>query len=599
MRSLACGILIVFVAATAMAENVADFALPDCRGNIHRLSGLSDSKIVVIAVLGTECPLARRYATRLNTLASEYATQGVRFLGLDANRQDTLAGIAEFTRSQGLNYPMLKDQPQTEDGLMVFERLGAERTPEVFVLDEQRTVRYRGRIDDQYGLDVARPQATRCDLTEALTELLSDREVSQPRTDTTGCRIGRAPRKKIDAGINGPHVTYSNQVVRLFHQHCVRCHRAGELAPFALDSFDAAVSWADAIREAVGARRMPPWFASADAHGKFSNEASLTDAERKLIGDWIDAGCPEGDRNETPPSPHFPSAWQIPEPDAVFYISDKPISVPADGAVDYQSFLVDPGFTEDKWVQFAEVRPGNRSVVHHIAVNFRKDARAKDDANGGLVGYAPGLPPNRYPPGAALRIPAGSKLLFEVHYSPNGKPQEDRSYIGLKFADPSTVKARIWGGMVGNRSFRIPPGDPDFEVVGEISVPGDAIMLTLTPHMHLRGKSFRYEAEFPDGRHEVLLNVPRWNSMWQLRYDLAQPVLLPKGTKLRAIAHYDNSAQNLSNPNPKVAVRFGPQVWHEMMMGYFTAVPALEGASLIKPAAAIDAMHPVDRSSGQ
>jgi hypothetical protein len=183
-----------------------------------------------------------------------------------------------------------------------------------------------------------------------------------------------------------------------------------------------------------------------------------------------------------------------------------------------------------------------------------------------------------------LRIPAGSKLSFEVHYTPNGTPQQDRSYVGFKYADLGTVKARIWGGNVGNRSFRIPAGEADYEVVGKINVPADIIMLTMTPHMHLRGKSFRYEAEFPDGHHEVLLDVPKWNFMWQLRYDLAKPTLLPKGTTLMAIAHYDNSPENPSNPNPKAVVRFGPQAWNEMMLGYFTALPALEGASFLKTA---------------
>jgi peroxiredoxin len=578
---LVWGVLFACAAATSKADTIAEFALPDSHGHVHRLSAWADAKLVVVAVLGTECPLAKLYAKRLNALAEEYSSKGVKFVGLDANRQDALAAIGEFARSHALTFPILKDQPQTSDGLMVFERLGAERTPEVFVLDRTRMVRYRGRIDDQYGLGVGRPEPTRRDLAEALDELLSNREVSQTKTTAVGCCIGRGPRKTATVE-NG--VTYCNQVIRLFHEHCVRCHRTGELAPFALDSYDTAVSWADTIHEAVDARRMPPWFASDDEHGKFSNEARLTEAERQIVRDWIAGGCPEGDRSQAPPAPQFPSAWQIPEPDAVFYISDAPVQVPAEGVVDYKTFVVDPGFTEDKWIQFAEVRPGNRSVVHHIAVDFRPTGKSKNNADGGLVGFAPGLPPNRYPPGAALRIPAGSKLSFEVHYTPNGTPQQDRSYVGFKYADLGTVKARIWGGNVGNRSFRIPAGEADYEVVGKINVPADIIMLTMTPHMHLRGKSFRYEAEFPDGHHEVLLDVPKWNFMWQLRYDLAKPTLLPKGTTLMAIAHYDNSPENPSNPNPKAVVRFGPQAWNEMMLGYFTALPALEGASFLKAA---------------
>ncbi len=375
MRLFVWGVLVAFVATTSKADNLAEFSLPDARGNSHRLSAWADSRLVVIAVLGVECPLARLYAARLNKLAAEYSPRGVQFVAVDANRQDTLSAIGDFVRLQSLTFPMLKDQPQSEDGLMVFERLNATRTPEVFVLDEHRKVRYRGRVDDQYALSVVRPQATRADLTEALDELLANREVSQPITTAVGCCIGRAPRKVVSSGDSQQaahsNVTYSNQVIRLFQQHCVRCHRAGELAPFALDSYDAAVSWADTIREAVDSRRMPPWFANPDEHGKFSNDARLTDAEQQLIRDWIDAGCPEGDRSQAPTAPSFPSAWQIPQPDAVFYISDSPVQVPAEGIVEYKSFVVDPNFTEDKWIQFAEVRPDNRKVVHHIAVDIR------------------------------------------------------------------------------------------------------------------------------------------------------------------------------------------------------------------------------------
>ncbi|HWA98027.1 MAG TPA: redoxin domain-containing protein [Pirellulales bacterium] len=575
MRFVACvfafGCLIGFV----QAGEVADFALPDVHGNVHKLGDYSDKKIVVIAVLGTECPLAKLYGTQLQTLADEYEPKGVAFLGVDGNRQDTLAEIGAFAHRQAIKFPLLKDQPQKSDGKLVVDRLAAERTPEVFVLDAQRRVRYHGRVDDQYSPGVVRPKATRRDLALALDELLAGERVSVPTTPIIGCHIGRE-RTVADASNDQPKVTYSHQIVRLFNEHCVRCHRPGEIAPFALTSYDDAVSWADTIVEVVDDERMPPWFASPE-HGHFANTARMTDEQKQLVRDWVAGGCVEGDRSQVPEPPQFTEGWQIPPPDVVFHIADKPVQIPATGEVAYRYFVVDLGFTEDKWVQYAEARPDNREVVHHIVVMFRdpkSKARDGSSARGGLVGYAPGMPPCSYPAGTAFKIPAGTKLIFQMHYTPNGRPAEDRSYVGFKFVDEKDVKTRISGGVVGNRKFAIPAEASNYEVVAEETAPVDLKLLTLTPHMHLRGKSFKYELQYPDGERKVLLDIPRWDFNWQLRYDLAEPVTVPKGSKLICTAHYDNSPRNLSNPDPTVEVRWGDQTWEEMMLGYFTAIPA-------------------------
>lgn len=558
-----------------VGQQIAEFALPDSRGRTHRLSDYADSQLVVVAVLGTECPLAKLYVQRLVKLADRYRSQRVVFLGLNANRQDTLAEMAVYARSFDLQFPLLKDQSQPGVGTVV-DQLAATRTPEVFVLDANRHVRYRGRIDDQYAPGVSRPQATRDDLSAAIDELLAGRAVSQPVTTAVGCFIGREPRP---TSTTPATVTYSNQIARLFNERCVECHRAGEIGPFALTSYDEAVSWADTIAEVVDQQRMPPWFAAPE-HGKFANDARLTAAERQLLHDWVAAGCPAGDPAQLPTPRQFVSGWRIPQPDEIHYMRAEPFNVPAEGEVKYQYFIVDPGWKEDKWVQYAEARPGDRSVVHHILVLFKNpkaDGRnlgVGGGETGGLVGYAPGLPPARYPEGAALHVPAGSKIIFQLHYTPNGRATQDRSYAGFKFLPADQVKQRIVGGQIGTHRFQIPPGASNHEVQAEVTLPADIRLLTMTPHMHLRGKSFRYEAVFPDGRRETLLDIPRWDFNWQLRYDPANQPVLPKGTRLIATAHYDNSTGNPSNPDPKATVRWGDQTWEEMMLGYFTALPA-------------------------
>jgi hypothetical protein len=324
---------------------------------------------------------------------------------------------------------------------------------------------------------------------------------------------------------------------------------------------------------------MPPWFADPK-HGHFKNDARLSDEEKKQLNAWVDNGCPQGDIKDLPAPRKFADGWQIGEPDQVVYMRDKAYTVPAEGTVDYQFFTVDPGWTTDKWVQATEARPGNRSVVHHIIVFVQPPDGGDFGSRGGIGGYAPGMTPTMNPPGTATFVPAGSKLVFQLHYTTNGVQQDDRSYVGVKFADPKTVKKKVRGGVVGDTAFRIPPGDSNFEIKAKHLFLKDTLLLNLTPHMHLRGKSFKYEAEYPDGTREVLLDVPSYDFNWQLRYMLVDPKLMPKGTRLHATAHFDNSKDNLANPDPSKEVTFGDQTWEEMMFGFYTSVDPKEDLSV-------------------
>lgn len=571
MTQVLCAITIGVFSATPAAnassptERAApSFSLPLAEGGNLALGDLSDAKAVVVVFLGVECPLVKLFAPRLEALSKDYAARGVRVVGIDANYQDSMDEIKTFHEQVGLTFPVLKDADQA-----VADAFGATRIPEVFVLDGERKICYQGRIDDQYAIDIVRPKPTRRDLIEAVEEVLAGKSVSQARTQAVGCRIGRAP-----IATSTSEVTYSNQIARIFQKRCVECHRPGEIGPFSMMSYSDIAGWGETILEAVEARRMPPWFADP-AHGKFSNDARLSDEEVSLVSSWVKAGCPEGDPSDLPEPRVFVEGWNIPKPDLVLPMSDRPFQVPAEGIVDYKHYVIDPGFTEDKWVVASEARPGNHSVVHHILAFLAPPGQPPELVTGSLLAaYAPGMPPRMLPSGMAKRIPAGSRIILQLHYTPNGQPQTDLSSIGLVFCDEKDVKQRVDSGWAVNLLLAIPPRKDNHPIYARYTFTEDKILFNLTPHMHMRGKSFRFEAWYPDGEKEILLNVPHWNFNWQLEYEFAEPKLMPKGTELRCYATYDNSPANPSNPNPNQWVKFGEQTWDEMMIGWFTAATA-------------------------
>jgi peroxiredoxin len=553
-----------------IGQQVENFELRDFRGRSFALADFRDRRAVVVAFLGVECPLATLYAPRLVQLAERFGARHVAFIGVDSNAQDSISEMAQYAKIHGIDFPLLKDV-----GNVLADKLGAARTPEVFLLDADRRVRYRGRIDDQYLVGRQRAKPTREDLVEALEEVLADKVVSQSVTDAPGCRVGRLHRPSSDA-----QVTYTRHIARLLNDHCVECHRPGQIAPFALTKHDEVAGWGETILEVVDDNRMPPWHANPE-HGQFVNDRRLSDDEKRLLHHWVAAGAPEGDPADLPPPPTFAEGWRLPRVDQVVYMSDDEYDVPAEGTVQYKYFTVDPGFTEDKWVQAAECRPGNRAVVHHVLVGYRASGRGDRDRPGAvssewLSATAPGARPLLLPDGMAKFVPAGAKLVFQLHYTPNGSPQKDRSSIGLMFAEAASVRKEVGTLEVANHFLLIPPKTADYRTEAWHKFSSDMLLLSLFPHMHLRGKSFRYEAHYPDGSIEVLLDVPRYDFNWQNTYELAHPKRMPKGTRLRCIAHYDNSADNLANPNPNRVVFWGDQTWEEMMIGYVDVARADE-----------------------
>jgi hypothetical protein len=381
-------------------------------------------------------------------------------------------------------------------------------------------------------------------------------------------------------------VTFHKDVLPILQNRCQECHREGEVGPFALMNYQQARPLAKSIKEAVLTKKMPPWFADPQ-FGHFSNDSSLTKQEIDTISAWVDGGAKEGNPTDAPKPREFFTGWLIGKPDVVLTFP-KPIDVPAEGVVEYTYVVVPTGFTEDKWVQLAEARPSSRAVMHHVIAFIRPPgSRWMMDAEPGvpfipkkgrnaqdqippelLVGYAPGLPPTECKPGQAKLVKAGSDLVLQLHYTPNGKATTDQTKIGLTFAKEE-VKERVMTMNAMNVFLKIPPGDANYESKAQTTLKQDVKLVSLMPHMHYRGKDFLYTAVYPTGETQVLLNVPHYDFNWQLGYMEKEQMLLPKGTRIECIAHHDNSVNNKYNPDATKEVRWGDQTWEEMMIGWF------------------------------
>jgi hypothetical protein len=437
-------------------------------------------------------------------------------------------------------------------------------------LDGQFKIVYHGRIDDRFGLGFVRAKAEREDLAIALEEVIEGKKVTVAETPVAGCYIARGPKTPAS---QQPTVTFAKHVAPIIQNRCQECHREGQIGPMPLMNFDDASNWSAMIQEVVSQKRMPPWHADEKFHGKFTNERALTKAEYDTLLKWIDEGCPRGDDRDLPAPKTFADTWYIGKPDAIIQMPQEetvPAKAPPKG-VKYKYFMVKTQFDEDKWIQAAECKPGNRAVVHHI-IAYAQIPGAGIDATDGLgkgmfAAYAPGDLGFVYPPGAARKLPKGANIVFQVHYTPNGIECKDRSSVGLIFAK-EPPKSEVQMRAINNMLFQIPPQAANYEVRSESTFPKDVILYSLLPHMHLRGKDFKFDVIYPDGKTQTILSVPRYDFGWQSTYHLREPLLLPAGTKIKCLAHFDNSKGNPWNPDPTASIRFGEQTWEEMMIGF-------------------------------
>ncbi len=378
--------------------------------------------------------------------------------------------------------------------------------------------------------------------------------------------ISVPPTEPIRTTRLGP-VTYSHDVAKIVADRCQSCHRPGQVAPFSLQTYDQVRAHAAMIREVIEGGKMPPWHADP-RYGHFRNDRRLTPRERDTLLSWVDCGMPHGDTPYVSRVSGNGESWSIGKPDVILKMEEA-YAVPAQGVVPYQYFRVHTNFHEDKWVQAVEARPGDRSVVHHFIVRIDEPGRTykHHGQQPYLVGYAPGDVPSVYETGTARKIPAGADLIFAVHYSPTGRPALDRSSVGMIFArEPVRHQALTQG--VSQENLHIPPGAANHPVRADFRFRRDSHLLSLQPHMHLRGKSFQYRAVYPDGRSEVLLSIPAYEFGWQSVYRLAEPKPMPRGTHIECLALFDNSSNNPNNPDPSQAVTWGEQSTDEMMVGF-------------------------------
>jgi hypothetical protein len=562
-------------------RTLAPLAFHDLAGRRHTTECGPGQKATVYLFLSVQCPISRRYGSRLTRLAREFEPRGVRWFGVNPCPQESVTLVRQDAAARHYPFPLLKD-----DTRRLVDALGATVTPEAIVTDRSGVIRYRGRIDDS--ADGSRISSH--DLRVALEELLAGRPVSRPQTTAIGCAIPRPA-----APLSTSDVTFTADVAPLLQKSCQSCHRPGQVGPFPLLSYKEAVAHAPQIKQAVLQRRMPPWQA-APGFGELADEQRLSDREIRTLARWIDAGMPLGDPRRLPPPRKFDAGWQAGMPDRVLD-AGQAYDVPSDGRDVYRNFVLEYTPAKDEWVTAVEVAPDQRAVVHHVILYAdpsgqtvamdRKDPGPGFTVSGSNAGFEPaywiagwavGGAPAVMPQGTAARLPVGSRLVMQVHYHPDGLPHRDRTRIGLSFARGPIDKRMRVTGVLPLRSvaplmpdLTIPPGVARHRVTAALTVPHDITVIDVSPHMHMLGREMKVTATLPDGTVKPLVWVPRWQFNWQQSFRLKQPLRLPGGSRVELVAYYDNSPGNRNNPNrPPRLVTWGPQTTDEMCIAFLS-----------------------------
>lgn len=548
---------------------VPDLMFKDVNGRDGKLSDYADRTAVVIAFTNTTCPISKKYAPSLAGIEKLFADRKVQFIYVNPTASDKLAAIQSAIATHGFGGPYVRDNDGT-----IARSVGATHTTDVVVLDARRTVIYRGAVDDQYGFEYSLDAPRNEYLKLALGAVIERRPLLVAATEAPGCPLDLEPSSVAPA-----EVTFHGRVSRILQGRCLECHRDGGAAPFALDTYENVVAQAGSMRQAIERGVMPPWFAAPAEAGQpshWANDKSLSSQEKADLLSWLSHGKPAGNPQDAPLPRTYPEGWRIGQPDHIVQLPN-PMPVKATGVMPYQNVIVESGLTEDKWIRAMEIRPTAPDVVHHVLVfllppagasKSEADRRAGDDESGGFfVAYAPGHDVLTFAEGFGKRIPAGSRLKFQLHYTPNGTATQDQTRLGLSFTSQEPAHLVHVSG-IANPKLSIPPGADNHAVNATQTVHADTVIMAFFPHMHLRGKAFRYEAQYPDGRKELLLDVPRYDFNWQMSYRLAEPMVLPKGTTLQLTGWFDNSKNNPANPDPTRTVKWGPQTFDEMMLGY-------------------------------
>lgn len=553
-----------------------ELAWADVHGNGYGTPQVRGAAATVFVFVSTECPMASQYATRLGALEREYFDRRVRVFLVDAHPTDNSEKLREWAKARGVTVPLVLDR-----GGVLAGKLGAARTPEAVVVGRDGGVVYRGRIDDSSDSARVRKRYLR----EALDATLAGRPIAASRVPLTdGCQILKA------ASVRSTGVDYARHVAPILNRSCVSCHRTGEVAPFSLDSYAQARLWAPMLAEVAERRVMPPWKAAA-GYGEFHGARALTDGEISTLAAWAKGGAPSGDLKTAPPPPPSAGPWAIGNPDLVLR-PDATYALEAEGRDEYRCFVLPAEFTADTFVQAVQVKPGNTAVVHHIIVYVVPDGQKALDADAAdpapgfvnpvagtgppipnapmLIGWAPGSEARPLPDGIAHRIPRGARLVMEIHYHRSGKPETDRTEVGLTFSRETVQKEfHIWS--VAPLGLNLPAGVAKIPVSAALVVPADLTVYAVSPHMHQIGTDMHLWEERADGAKQELVWVKNWDFQWQATYSYRTPVKVKRGAKIQLRATFDNSALNPRNPNrPPKTIHWGEASTDEMCIGFFS-----------------------------
>jgi peroxiredoxin len=557
---------LLWLAGQAWAVNpgqvVDNFRLLDQNGKSHELYYSSDMKAIVLMVHGNGCPIVRQAVPALREIREKYQSQGVEFLLLNSNLQDKRDDVAAESKEFNVDFPILLDEAQ-----LIGEQLGVVRTSEVFVIDPKGwKLVYRGPMDDRLSYEKQRP-ASKHYLTDALDAVVAGKPVKVSKADGVGCLVN-FPERYLKT--THAQISYSKQIAPMLVEKCTACHQTGGVAPWAMTKYDVVKGFAPMIREVVRTQRMPPWH--ADPHyGEWQNTRGLSDDQRKLLVHWIEAGAPRG----TGPDPLTSvkpdtNEWKHGKPDLIVEV--PAYDIPATGVIEYQYPKVKNPLGRDVWITAVEIHPGAKQAIHHIIAQdpvVLNGQQRGGNGGGNLAGFAPGMSPIVYPADTGVLFPKDADFVFQMHYTPNGKAVTDHSKIGFYFREadnPPKYPLRLTA--LTDFRFQIPPGAKEYGTTVSRDITRDMLVYNFMPHSHLRGKSGTMSVVYPDGKQEILLNVPKYDFNWQTVYEYKEPKKIPAGSKLVWNFNWDNSTQNPGNPDPTKSVKWGDQTFEEMGIGF-------------------------------
>lgn len=545
---------------SANLDRPAPFLLAtDIDGRSFNLRQYAAGQPVVVALTSTTCPLCRKFGPTLAELEQQFQKRGIKFVYVVSIATDPLDDVRRMRDELGWSGPVLLDRNQE-----LVQALAADTTTEAFLYDANLTLRYRGAVDDQYGLGYTKPAPTQRYLAAALESLLQQEVPAVRQTSAPGCRI-QFPTTSAERPLE-----YHRDIARIIQNHCLDCHRTDGIGPFPLESPEQVIAHAGMISEVVNNGSMPPWFAAADPSRphRWINDTTLTDEQRERLQRWLAGEQALGSAELGPIERRYDNRWSIGTPDLVASLPQRN-RIRSTGFMDYLHQKIELTHTEDRWIQAVEIRPTAPEVVHHVLVYaLPRDSRQLDidERSHFLAAYVPGNSNQMFPPGMAKKLPANHDLVLQMHYTPNGRATFDQTEIAFRFADgPPDHEILVTG--IANTGIRIQPGAAHHPENAELTVPQSAVVTAFFPHMHLRGKAFRMELETAEGR-QTLLEVPRYDFNWQLEYRLLNPLTLAAGNRILVTGWFDNSADNPYNPDPTRLVGWGKQTTDEMLIGY-------------------------------